>query len=110
MSVSINMLKVATGLAIGIAATASAHAQLAANGPVRVQVGNGPALIGSSKPSGSLGVSVLSSKPGTHFGTSVRLLGSDKTAGIHTKGADGKGTQLLTLKTPLESALAPITK
>ncbi|MEK7343240.1 MAG: hypothetical protein AABZ73_05385 [Pseudomonadota bacterium] len=103
---------IAAGLLTGLAA-APAQAQLLGSSPVRVQVGNGPALIGSNSPTGAVGLSVLSNQVGTDDGTSIRLLGDDKTAGIYTrliKSNGSNGTRLLYLRTPLEQATAPITK
>ncbi len=78
-------------LAAGAFGVGPADAQLAPDGsflsgaPIRVQVGNGPALIGNADRNVAVGVSVLSKSYGTTGpGTSVRLLGTEKVAGVDT--------------------------
>lgn len=75
-----------------IVAAASSGA-VAATGPVKVAVGNGAPLAGSS--SSKVGVGVLTpQRNGTP--TSVRVLGTEKTAGVYAssvKGPNGQPTQ-----------------
>ena len=89
----------------------SASAQLLANGPIRVQVGNGPALIGSSTTKSPLGISILSKSLGSTSGTSIRLLGDNKTLGVSTKLTSDPATRtVVNVRTPVDKLLAPVTK
>lgn len=87
-------------LVAGVTVATPSFAQLnLGNSPIRVQVGNGPTLIGSSTPNSSLGVSILSTHVGTHNGTSIRLLGDETLAGLNTNllGTNGSGETTLLL-------------
>ncbi|SEJ11415.1 hypothetical protein SAMN05518849_10313 [Sphingobium sp. AP50] len=103
MSVLKSMPKLASAaliLAAGLAASTPSFAQLKLqNSPIRVQVGNGPTLIGSSTPNSGIGVSILSNQVGTHNGTSIRLLGDETIAGLNTNllGTNGSGETTLLL-------------
>lgn len=72
-------------IAVTVAALCAtgASAQLIPNLPVRIQVGNAPSLLGTPGPSAPIGISVLSSSYGSASqGVSVRVLGTDKVAGV----------------------------
>lgn len=104
-----------TGAAmVGAANLSVAQAQLFPNSPIRLQIGNGPALLGSSQPNSSIGVSILSNQVGAanDAGTSVRLLGDNKTAGVYStllKTNEPNGTNLQ-LRTPLDAVTGPLAK
>lgn len=103
---------------VGMAHMSAAQAQLLPNllpnSPIRLQVGNGPALLGSNQPNSSIGISILSNQVGAanDAGTSIRLLGDNKTAGVYTtllKTNEPNGTNLQ-LRTPLDALTGRLAK
>ena len=79
-----------------------------------MQIGNGRALLGPNEPVAGIGVSILSSEVGAanDAGTSVRLLGPNKTLGLYTtliKTNSPNGTNLQ-LSSPVEAVTAPLIK
>ncbi len=100
------------GAAVAMASVpAQAQLQLG-NSPIRLQIGNGKALLGPDEPVAPIGISILSSEVGAakDAGTSVRLLGPDKTFGVYTtllKTNEKNGTSVK-LSTPLDSMLSPV--
>ena len=99
---------------VGAANVPPAQAQLLQNSPIRVQIGNGRALLGPNEPVAGIGVSILSSEVGAanDAGTSVRLLGPNKTLGLYTtliKTNSPNGTNLQ-LSSPVEAVTAPLIK
>jgi len=99
---------------VGMASISTAQAQLLPNSPIRLQIGNGPALLGSSQPTSSIGISILSNQVGAanDAGTSIRLLGDNKTAGVYTtllKTNEPNGTNLQ-LRTPLDALTGRLAK
>lgn len=96
------------------AAQAQLLPNLLPNSPIRLQIGNGPALLGSNQPSSSIGISILSNQVGAanDAGTSIRLLGDNKTAGVYTtllKTNEPNGTNLQ-LRTPLDALTGRLAK
>lgn len=103
---------------VGMAQMSTAQAQLLPNllpnSPIRLQIGNGPALLGSNQPNSSIGISILSNQVGAanDVGTSIRLLGDNKTAGVYTtllKTNEPNGTNLQ-LRTPLDALTGRLAK
>lgn len=103
---------------VGMANMSAVQAQLLPNllpnSPIRLQIGNGPALLGSNQPNSSIGISILSNQVGAanDAGTSIRLLGDNKTAGVYTtllKTNEPNGTNLQ-LRTPLDALTGRLAK
>lgn len=100
---------------VSIANISTAQAQLQLqNSPIRVQIGNGRALLGPNEPTAGVGISILSNQVGAakDAGTSVRLLGPAKTLGAYTtliKSNEPNGTNLQ-LSSPLDALTAPLIK
>ncbi|MFC3441006.1 hypothetical protein ACFOKF_07310 [Sphingobium rhizovicinum] len=97
---SAKLAAVALMLVAGVTVSTPSFAQLKLqNSPIRVQVGNGSTLLGSSKPDSGIGVSILSNQVGTHNGTSIRLLGDETIAGLNTNllGVNGNPETTLLL-------------
>lgn len=93
---------------VGMANLSTAQAQLQLqNAPIRVQIGNGRALLGPDEPVAGVGISILSNEVGAanDAGTSIRLLGPNKTLGAYTtllKTNSPNGTDIQ-LSTPVEA-------
>ncbi|WIW91141.1 hypothetical protein K3M67_21520 (plasmid) [Sphingobium sp. V4] len=111
-----NKMVTVTIAIVGMAGAANlsvAQAQLQTQtAPIRIQIGNGPALLGPNEPTAPVGISILSNQVGAanDAGTSIRLLGPNKTLGLYTtllKTNSPNGTDLQ-LSSPVDALTAPL--
>jgi hypothetical protein len=99
ISTLLKVVSLSTVAAAGISST-SASAQLLS--PIKITIGNGAPLLGG--PTSKIGISLLTPKPnGTPV--SIRLLGTDKAAGVYIKGKNMAEPIFIKASTPLDTKL-----